>query len=234
MPKLSVSEAAVVLGITKEAIYNRIRRKTLKSVEENGVKYVIIDDNGEGNNASKTAKKEKKPSVSAKKTATKTATAEYKDGLEFIEFLLAQIGELKEQNLNLQKDKDTLFREKEKILVDNKNEISLIYKERDEKFRYFLQLLERPLLARQNGEYVRPIDVEISDIDTQEANVSEAVEFKKWISLSEFLKGLNLKDKKLKKIQNRIIKNIGKSKFIKFKDGVIWIRNEKTIKRITD
>ncbi len=60
------------------------------------------------------------------------------------EFLLSQISELKEQNQNLQADKERLFREKEQILLNNKIEIAQIYRERDEKIRNFLNLLERP------------------------------------------------------------------------------------------
>ena len=44
MEKLSVADAAIKLGISKEAIYNRIRRKTIKSIEEDGVKYVLLGD----------------------------------------------------------------------------------------------------------------------------------------------------------------------------------------------
>ena len=44
MQKLSVADAASKLGISKEAIYNRIRRKTMRSFEENGTKYVILDE----------------------------------------------------------------------------------------------------------------------------------------------------------------------------------------------
>ena len=239
MRKLSVSEAAEILGITKEAIYNRIRRKSLKSIDEKGVKYVLIEDD-EAANEPQTKAKTARTNVK-RPTVSKNSSETTEEKSEFIKFLLTQLEELKELNQNLQDDKDRLFREKERILVANKDEIAEIYKERDEKFRYFLQMLERPLLARQNGEYIRPIDVEFDE--TNEAVYSEEkvkfsdeakneVKIKKWLSLSEFLNGLNLKNKKIKKIQKLIIKNIGKSKFIKFKDGVIWVRNEKSIKQI--
>ena len=43
MSKVPVSEAAEILGVTKEAVYNRIRRGTLKTFEKDGVKYVVLD-----------------------------------------------------------------------------------------------------------------------------------------------------------------------------------------------
>ncbi|QCD53366.1 DNA-binding protein [Campylobacter sp. RM16192] len=238
MRKLSVSEAAEVLGITKEAIYNRIRRKSLKSIDEKGIKYVLIEDDEATNEPQTKAKTTK---TNTKKIVSNNSSETTEEQSEFIKFLLTQLEELKEQNRNLQDDKERLHAQKEQILIANKDEIAEIYKERDEKFRYFLQMLERPLLARQNGEYIRPIDVEFDEgyETTQseekakfDSEVKDEPKVKKWLSLSEFLKGLNLKNKKIKKIQKLIIKNIGKSKFIKFKDGVIWVRNEKSIKQI--
>lgn len=218
MSKVPVSEAAEILGVTKEAVYNRIRRGTLKTFEKDGVKYVVLDGY-EPQAASKSAPKTSKSAKSSEpKKSAKTGE------FDVNEFLLSQISELKEQNQNLQADKERLFREKEQILLNNKTEIAQIYRERDEKLRGFLSMLERPLLARQNGEYVAPIDVEF--VESKPENES------KWMSLAEFLKSQNLSGKSLKKTQNKIIKNIGKSKFIKFKKGVIMVKSKKISKEL--
>ena len=218
MSKVPVSEAAEILGVTKEAVYNRIRRGTLKTFEKDGVKYVVLDGY-EPQAASKSAPKTSKSAKSSEpKKSAKTGE------FDVNEFLLSQISELKEQNQNLQADKERLFREKEQILLNNKSEIAQIYRERDEKLRGFLSMLERPLLARQNGEYVAPIDVEF--VESKPENEG------KWTSLAEFLKSQNLSGKSLKKMQNKIIKNIGKSKFIKFKKGVIMVKSKKISKEL--
>ena len=218
MSKVPVSEAAEILGVTKEAVYNRIRRGTLKTFEKDGVKYVVL----EGYEPQTAPKSAPKTSKSAKSSESKRAA---KVGeFDVNQFLLSQIGELKEQNQNLQADKERLFREKEQILLNNKTEIAQIYRERDEKLRGFLSMLERPLLARQNGEYVAPIDVEF--VESKPENEG------KWTSLAEFLKSQNLSSKSLKKTQNKIIKNIGKSKFIKFKKGVIMVKSKKISKEL--
>ena len=218
MSKVPVSEAAEILGVTKEAVYNRIRRGTLKTFEKDGVKYVVLDGY-EPQAASKSAPKTSKSAKSSEpKKSAKTGE------FDVNEFLLSQISELKEQNQNLQADKERLFREKEQILLNNKTEIAQIYRERDEKIRNFLNLLERPLLARQNGEYAVPIDVEFVE--------SEPKSEGKWTSLAEFLKSQNLSGKSLKKTQNKIIKNIGKSNFIKFKKGVIMVKSKKISKEL--
>ena len=218
MSKVPVSEAAEILGVTKEAVYNRIRRGTLKTFEKDGIKYVVLD----GYEPQTAPKSAPKTSKSAKSSEPKKSakTGEF----DVNEFLLSQISELKEQNQNLQADKERLFREKEQILLNNKSEIAQIYRERDEKLRGFLSMLERPLLARQNGEYVAPIDVEF--VESKPENEG------KWTSLAEFLKSQNLSGKSLKKTQNKIIKNIGKSKFIKFKKGVIMVKSKKISKEL--
>ena len=44
MSKMSIIDAAEFFGVSKEAIHNRIRRGSLNSIIENGIKYVIIDE----------------------------------------------------------------------------------------------------------------------------------------------------------------------------------------------
>ena len=53
--------------------------------------------------------------------------------------MLNELNELKSLNLNLQADKDRLFKEKEQMLIERKNEILQIYKDRDEKLMQFLK-----------------------------------------------------------------------------------------------
>ena len=45
MSKMNIADAAEYFGVSKEAIHNRVRRGSLKSIVENGVKLVIIDSN---------------------------------------------------------------------------------------------------------------------------------------------------------------------------------------------
>ncbi len=126
MQKLSVAEAAKKLDVSKEAIYNRIRRNKLKTTDEDGVRFVIFDDD------------EPTPTKQTKKISNS-------DG--FIDYLLQEIAELKAQISDLNEQKDELFHQKEEILIANKNEIKQMYKERDEKLSYFLSFFEKPLLG---------------------------------------------------------------------------------------
>ena len=42
--KMSVSEYASTFKVSVQSVYQKIKRGSLKSVEENGVKYVLLDD----------------------------------------------------------------------------------------------------------------------------------------------------------------------------------------------
>ncbi|ERJ26738.1 hypothetical protein [Campylobacter concisus] len=206
MQKLAINEAAEILGITKEAVYNRIRRGSINTVIENGTKFVILD--------------EKPSSEKATKSAPKSIKTKSQND-EFVNYLLNELSELKSLNLNLQADKDRLFKEKEQMLIERKNEILQIYKDRDEKLMQFLNAMQRPLLAQKND-----------DIPNNEAIEAEIENESKWINLSEYLKELNLKPKATKKVSEKIIKNIHHSKFIKFKRGVILVRRHKNLKEL--
>ena len=209
MQKLPVGQAAEILGITKEAVYNRIRRGSLKAVEKNGQKFVILNDE---NVQEPEIKPTKKPTVKTPKSANND---------EFVKYLLAELSEMKTANLNLQADKERLFKEKEQMLIERKNEISQIYKERDEKLMQFLNAMQKPFLTHKNDE------------PAIEAQIDEDGE-KKWISLGEYLRSLTPQPKNIKKVQNKIIKRINHSKFIKFKNGVILIRKNKTLQEVTE
>ena len=206
MQKLAINEAAEILGITKEAVYNRIRRGSINTVIENGTKFVILDEKPSSEKATKSA---------PKSTKTKSQND------EFVNYLLNELSELKSLNLNLQADKDRLFKEKEQMLIERKNEILQIYKDRDEKLMQFLNAMQRPLLTQKND-----------DMPNNEAIEAEIENESKWINLSEFLKELNLKPKATKKASEKIIKAIHHSKFIKFKRGVILVRKNKNLKEL--
>ena len=213
MQKLSIADAASKLGVSKEAIYNRIRRNTIKSFEEDGVKYVILDE---------------------KQTPLREKVQKNSD---FIEYLKSEIEYLKLKNRALQEDKEKLFREKEELLISTKDEIKSIYKERDEKLKYFLTLLEKPFLAKE------PIDVEASTeaIELKKEIIQESLaqtkakdelkvedknkkeKNKTWVSLREFLDAQNMKKKERKELKKYLVDNAYENENIKIEAGMLYI-----------
>lgn len=215
MKKLSINEAADILGISKEAIYNRIRRNTIKSVEENGVRFVILDEISTNKQTQTTTNTK---NFSANFASPKKETKKDPHKSDFIEYLIKEIDELKDKIKELEQDKEKLFREKEKILVDTKDEIKAMYEERDEKLKYFLSFFEKPLLQKKETFKSEPIDLAVKESSDEFFDDSE------WLSIGSFLNSLDIKRKKKLKIQNLLIENIGKSEFIKVKNDTILIQ----------
>lgn len=192
MKRVPINEAAQILGITKEAIYNRIRRKSLKSEEKDGVKYVILDDEP----------------IKPKKTDN------------FTKYLLSQIASLKLQNERLLEQKDKLVKEKEEIIITKIEELRAAYQSSDERLRAVLSMAGRSFKALDDTQM---IEAEVEEIGS-----------KKWLSLSEFLSNLKIKEKKLKKLQIYLLKCIGKKKFIKFENGIIYVRSNLDYDRLKE
>lgn len=208
MKKVSIGEAAEILGISKEAVYNRIRRNSLRAEESGGVRYVLLDD-------------EMQQSEPASQGSAKSSRTSGAAGTQsFIDYLIKEISELKGKIEALQSDKDRLHKEKEEILIASKDEIKLMYKERDEKLRYFLSFFDKPLLSNKSRE-VKPYDVEIKE---------KTFDRSEWTSLAKFVK--SLKRKKRLKAQSLIIENIGKSEFIRVEGNELLINQSLDIKSL--
>lgn len=208
MKKVSIGKAAEILGISKEAVYNRIRRNSLRAEESGGVRYVLLDD-------------EMQQSEPASQSSAKSLRTGGAAGTQsFIDYLIKEISELKGKIEALQSDKDRLHKEKEEILIASKDEIKLMYKERDEKLRYFLSFFDKPLLSSKSRE-AKPYDVEIKE---------KTFDRSEWTSLAKFVK--SLKRKKRLKAQSLIIENIGKSEFIRVEGNELLINQSLDIKSL--
>lgn len=124
--KLTVIEVMKLLGVSKEAIYNRLRRGSLQSVVENGVKYILL------------TKSSLKEGPSARKLESATDSA-------CVELLKVQLEEMKLKNEKLESDKERLIADKERLLIESKEKIEMIYKERDEQLKAILTLANRQI-----------------------------------------------------------------------------------------
>ncbi len=217
MNKYSVVEAAEILGISKEAVYNRMRRNTLETVTENGVKYVILKEED------KVAKNTHQQNIKRKKTPTNND--------KYTQHLLQQIDELKERILELEKDKEKLIDEKEKLLVKSKKEVEQIYKQKDKQVKQVINLISQPLLAYMQKQN-EAIDTEFEDLTPYERGLVLKSETNKWISLDEYMEQKGYSNKKIKNLTEKLKQKLGQSKYIKEEDGNIFIKRGKKIKQI--
>lgn len=121
MSKMNINDAAAFFGVSKEAIHNRIRRGSLESVMEDGVKLVIVDE---------TSSKKVSPRVSIAK-ATLSDERYYK-------LLEEQNTKLQSRVEILEGETRSLRDQKEQMLIEERIKIENIYKEKDEQLKYSL------------------------------------------------------------------------------------------------
>ena len=182
MKKMSVADAAAFFGVSREAIHNRIRRGSLQSTLENGVKMVLIDE-----------KSVKKPS---QKRAVRTPPQDDR----YYKLLEAQNAKLQERVETLESETRTLRDQKEQMLIEERRKIEEIYKEKDEQLKNILHtlsskfMLGAPLDEKEEMLEAETVDVEI----TQKSEPKSKV-----ISLKKYLKSSGFSEKKIKKIKKR-------------------------------
>jgi len=184
---MTVGEAAEHFGISKEAIHNRIRRGSLKSVMENGVKMVVLDESE--------LKQTKK-----RTTQTRKPLANNDRYYKLLE----------EQNMKLQSRVDTLETEtrslrdqKEEMLIQEREKIERIYKEKDEQLKNILNSISSKFMLNAPTEIeTQVIEEEMTEVEL-EPLIEEESEV---ISLNKYLKKNKFSIKKIKKIKKRFKK----------------------------
>ncbi|MFZ3052421.1 MAG: DNA-binding protein [Sulfuricurvum sp.] len=179
MKKLTIADAAEYFKVSKEAIHNRIRRGSLNSVVENGVKYV---------------------SVASEKNNTATNNANDNRYTLYIE---QENERLREKVDVLEKETGRLRDQRELMLINERINVEQIYKERDAQLRNILNVVATKFLSHVSEELVmqEAMGEKIEQADAINADIVPDVELGEgWITLKSFLK--------LKRYADSIKKNI--------------------------
>ncbi len=189
MSKMNIIEAAEHFGISKEAIHNRIRRGSLESVVEDGVKFVIVDKN-----------EVKKPRVQTRKTQTTSSDKYY-------QLLEEQNAKLQAKVEKLEDETRSLRDQKEQMLIDERHKIEQIYKDKDEQLKNILTSFKAQFMIASPKEQVEDehLDAEIEEIPLLEEDNKKGV-----ISLKKYLKDKKISDKKIQKIKDKFKKRAKK------------------------
>jgi FtsZ-binding cell division protein ZapB len=212
--KLTVMDMAKYLSVSKEAIYNRLRRGTLEAITEDGKKYVLLTSNVQ-----------REGRLPKRAPITNTMDSEY------IDLLKSQIEELKHKNEKLENDRDRLYREKENMLIESKHMIEKVYKERDEQLKTILTLANVPTLGHKI-ESNEPIEV-FEEIEIEEDIVEQMCEsFGEWELLEGRLEEKGFTDETRKKITKKVKKQVGKSLHVKISYDEIYIKKDIKLKKI--
>lgn len=201
MSKMTIEDAAAHFGVSKEAIHNRIRRGSLKSIVEEGVKLVEIDKQ-----------------ASANKTQIRRAGTSSDD--RYYKLLEEQNSALQNRVQTLEDETRTLRDQKELMLIQEREKIEQIYKDKDEQLKNILNAISSKFMLGT------PIEIEQEEV-IEEAHVEAEIEDNtknssksRLISLKRYLKEAGFSKEKREKIKKKF-KNIAQ------KDGRIIMLGKK-------
>jgi len=190
MKKMSINDAAVYFGVSKEAIHNRVRRGSLQSLVENGVKMVLVDET----------------KINVAKSVQPRRTVINND--RYYKLLEEQNTKLQSRVDILENETRTLRDQKELMLIQEREKIERIYKEKDEQLKNILSSISSQFMLNA------PQD-EIVEEETFEAEIEpEPVQASNVVSLKKYLKKKNFSSKKIKKINARFKKRVKKDERI--------------------
>lgn len=179
MKKLTIADAAEYFNVSKEAIHNRIRRGSLNSIVENGVKYVLV--------------------ASEKSNQTTNSANDNRYTL----YIEQENERLREKVDGLEKETLRLRDQRELMLINERINVEQIYKERDAQLRNILNVVATKFLSHANEELImqEAMGEEAQQADAINADIVPDVEVGEgWITLKSFLK--------LKRYADSIKKNI--------------------------
>ena len=210
---MTILEAAEHLGVSKEAIHNRVRRGSLEVSVIDGVKYVDI------NASLKSTATKAKPQT--RRTPSKATDDRY------YKFLEEQNSQLQTKVEKLEGETRTLRDQKEEMLIQEREKIEQIYKEKDEQLKNFLStlssqfMLNAPVIEIQEDHLDAEIEVNTHSInDTAEvSDLNEAQDLgkkkkNKLISLKKYLKKHGFSDNKKERIMKEFTKKAKKDERI--------------------
>ena len=179
MSKMSIAEAAEYFGVSREAIHNRIRRGSLNSVVEDGVKLVEV---------SATAK----PTRTASRTkSTKTNSSDSR----YYKLLEEQNAKLQARVETLEGETRSLRDQKEQMLIEERIKIEQIYKDKDEQLKNILSSLSSQFMLNAPSE-VSEIKEDALEAEIELETKTEVKSESQVLSLKKYLKKNKVSEKK--------------------------------------
>lgn len=158
MRKLTIADAAEYFGVSKEAIHNRIRRGSLDTIIENGIKFIKLPDD--------------------KKQSTNDELADSK----YTQYIEQENIRLREKVDNLERETTRLRDIREQSLIDERIRVEQIYKERDAQLRSVLNVVATKFLAHINTDNLIK-EANNSDAITADVIEDEWIKLKQFLKL---------------------------------------------------
>lgn len=182
MSKMSIADAATKLGVSKEAIHNRIRRGSLESVVEDGVKYVLLDSDATNKQTTKQTNK----------------IVTHQNDERYYKLLEDQNERLRQKVDRLEGETKSLREQKEQMLIEERIRIEKIYKDKDEQLKNMLNAISSKFLQHTHKE-----ELIIESEELVEAEIEVDEDNSTLISLKKYFKESSLSEKKLKKLKQK-------------------------------
>lgn len=192
MNKMSIEDAASFFGVSKEAIHNRIRRNSLECLVEDGVKYVLVDEDKQ---------------ATQKRSITIKTPQHSQD--RYYQLLEEQNKKLELKVQKLEDEVATLRKEKEQMLLSEMQKIEDIYIQKDEQLKGILSAISTKFIPHHNEQ----VDAEVEILELKEDKKSELIELKKYLKINGFSK------KDFKRFQKKFFKKAKKDERFIIKDN---------------
>ena len=197
--KVSVSDAALFFGVSKEAIHNRIRRGSLEIALVDGIKMVVIN------------------SDEATKQVRKSVTKVSAQSDKYYKLLEEQNRKLQERVSELEAETRALRDQKEQMLIKEREKIEQIYKDRDEQLKTVLSTLSTQFMLTQPAQEEEHLEAEIEELPIVIESQSKV------ISLKKYMKKLSISQKKQIKIEKKFYKLVKSDERIIKKDDKLYV-----------
>ena len=217
MQKMTIADAAEFFGISKEAIHNRVRRGSLDSETIDGEKHVFIDET----KTKKTTTPAKKPRAKSTKSTTQTTKTDDR----YYNLLKEQNTQLQAKVEKLEGETRNLRDQKEQMLIQEREKIEQIYKDKDEQLKNILNAISSNFMLDAPSNKIDKQEVEHLDAEIEEAEEDEELEeyeeaeevlhtdkLSILTSLNKYLKVRDFSKKKRKKIKEKFEKKANKDK----------------------
>ena len=202
--KLTLSEYSKYFKMSKEMIHSKLREKKLSYVIENGVTYIITDEQLKNEAHPKTLLK----NTTKPKTTIATILALYQ----------RENNQLKEKIKQLENKIDKLIDDKEQMLRDERDKIESLYMSKDEQLKNILELINTKLMIESKPQTIH----EVEPFQTQEDDEKKQ-DVQPIIELREYLKTLSLKPHQRKVIRKRFLASYDRDIRIIKQNGKIYL-----------
>lgn len=206
--RFSIDEYAKTFKMSKEMIHNKLKSKRLNYIIEGGVTYIIVPRSALSEEKQRDIQSAQNVPSNAPAPTTKTSVG------MIIALYQKENNHLKLKVKELEAKIDSLVKDKEQMLIAERNRIEEIYTSKDEQLKNILEVLSSKLMLSQNST--------IHDVD---ATVSNPMPLSPsgLIELKRYLKFIGIGNEGRKAVRSRFSARYGSDVRIIQKEGEFYV-----------